>query len=560
MNDKRGFQCTAVTKRGSRCKNRAKPGAPYCSIHKSYGGGSEISAPAPSAVSNMDLEILALKFVEQASEDVLTLARVKSQYCSDNLALPIRAEMERRETSLTRIISGDDTRKIPGIQGIIRDIDSVHKTPKISSLQSKFLTEYKLFKDSILTHCPMSKSSEWLTEVKLQIKVDEKGTYGNCKFIPVELIQWVESGQSDPMWKNKQILCNACAEDTKIPFAQGQILWSDFEVVHIDADHQRWVGIARKRKRNMLDDFMNRLLEALKGGLALLLQFIKLILHTFLALLKIVARRSSAFLRKMFLRYVRYVICIAVFAFLVSGSYPQIWTAFPQGVLRFVSDIFTANATLSKDLVLYQHLPPVEKSLMAYSHKSFLDAMAAGTLFFSQAKNVRVLKSNDALEVIRKQSKAMDSYRRAMDRKKIAPPPSQLYIGPPRPSSAVNYIHLGNSPEFVLVGASKAQEWYGDKLLFRSIDRKGMKQVLAVVAGMEVAAGMQKMLPDAKMLSDYFGTFVINPVQYYAKEWGHEILGKLLRQILMHMDGKTIEGVLVKTEVLDQVVAVIKSE
>jgi hypothetical protein len=557
MTDTGGLQCTAITKRGKQCKKRAKRGTPYCSIHKSYGGAIGISPPPPSAPSNMDLEILALKFVEQASQDILTLARVKSQYCSNNLASPIKDVLKRHESTLTRIIAGDEARKIPGIQGIVRDIGATHKPPKISSLQTKFLSESRLFKEAILRHCPMSKSETWLADIKLEIKVDITGQYGNCKDIPRGMIEWVERGNSDRVWKNKQLLCNACAEGAKIPFTQGQILWDDYEVVHVDAKKQAWVGIAQKKEKGMLNAFMQGLLDALKGGLSLLLQLIKLILKTFIALLKLMARKTSAYLRKMLLRYIEYVICIAVFASLISGAYPQIWKAFPQGVLRFLSDIFTANSTLSKELVVYHHLPPVEKALMAYSHKSFLDAMAAGTLFFSQAKNLsNALKTNE-LEVIRKQNKAMESYRRAMNGKNV---PSQLYIGPPHPTSAVNYVHLGNSPEFVLVGASKAQEWYGDKLLFRSVDRKGIKHVLAVAAGMKVAAGMQKMLPDVKMLSEYFGTYVINPVQYYANEWKHEILSRILRQILVHLDGNAGEGVLVKTEVLEKMVAVIKSE
>ena len=371
------WHCIATTKRGTRCRRAAGKGSKYCASHRPKQATTPAAATVkPDVGSDADAEEL-LKFVDQAREDLIQLGRMKGQFCSNGVSTDALENMAAEEGILQRIVHE--------MEGGLSSSKAC-KAMDVPALRQAFGEHHTALTRLILTKCSVRLPEGKLGSMKQAIReffgAGAGASKGPCANTPRALRRWF-GDKTDRVWKNKQILCSHLPEADLQMFRPGQVLWDGYEVVVVDAQHPRWIGVAQRRstadaaRAESSKDFLGRLLECMQGSARIGLQFVRLTLTTLNRLLRMAATlggKLPRFLARMLLRFIKYGIIILIVG---SIAYPAILKIYPPilktTVTGYVNDSFTVLASPQT----YLQLTPEAANFTRYTFNTVVEAADA---------------------------------------------------------------------------------------------------------------------------------------------------------------------------------------
>ena len=240
-------KCGFPTKRGHPCRRPAAPGAKHCFIH----------SPRPGDLPREDVVNEASHFMSTASDDLLTLAVMKAQYCDKQLPSKIKDRMQHLETVLNRILHGQPgPPKVPGLHALLQDASA--GSQELTQMRRKFVSVFRELTQLIVEHCKVKGLAFKLPDLSVKLTVKNEQGLGGCRDVPAALRQWFQD-RDDFVWKDKQVLCLAGFHGRHVNLPEGHILPGGFVVVR-NVGEGAFYGVARRGQ----DSWTQRLLELLK--------------------------------------------------------------------------------------------------------------------------------------------------------------------------------------------------------------------------------------------------------------------------------------------------------
>lgn len=239
-------RCEAKTKKGLQCKRPASNGSKFCSTHGSR----------PGDLSRDQVVRDVSEFVDLATDDLLTLAVMKAQYCDKSVPSNIKDRMAKLETTLTRILRGSKgPPAIPGLDNLLKH--PTMRSAELTLMRRKFVGVFRELTGLLVEHCKIKSINVSLPDITIDVKFPS--SVKGCGETPKDLLAWFRE-RRDAVWKDKQILCLAAQDGERVNLPVGHILHDGFVVVH-NVDQGLWYGVARPRKKQ---SWARRLLELLK--------------------------------------------------------------------------------------------------------------------------------------------------------------------------------------------------------------------------------------------------------------------------------------------------------